>query len=173
MVVEERSIPKAGTRSRRAYLDTTTSSPPLSPTLSPSAGEREDRQQRVDFPLALAEVERVGVRGTAVVLTISARDRRAQDGFLPNRYDVVLGMPPTRRRRHSYQPRAFALGSSPRSRFPALKARLILPPHQEQPPQCYVAGRWLALGKRVHLRSDPFPGLLSRLSLPRAAAGSR
>jgi hypothetical protein len=59
-------------------------------------------------------------------------------------------MPLRRRRRHSYQPRAFALGSSPQARFPALKARLILLPHQEQPPQCYKAGRWPALGKRGH-----------------------
>ena len=53
--------------------------------------------------------------------------RWAQDRFLPTSPDVVLAMPLRRRRRHSYQPRAFALGSSPRARIPALKARLILP----------------------------------------------
>ena len=36
-------------------------------------------------------------------------------------------MPLRRRRRHSYQPRAIALGSSPQAPFPALKGRLILP----------------------------------------------
>src|ERR1039458_9109633 len=64
------------------------------------------------------------------------------------RQRAVQGLPLRRRRRHSYQPRAFALGSSPQARFPALKARLILPPHQEQPPQYYETGRWPALGKR-------------------------
>ena len=37
-------------------------------TLSPSAGAREDRRQYVDFPLAPAEGERVGVRGELVVV---------------------------------------------------------------------------------------------------------
>jgi hypothetical protein len=74
---------------------------------------------------------------------ICAQMFRAHDGFLPSRPDAVLGMPPGRRRRHSYQPRAFALGSSPQTRFPALKARLILPAHQEQPLLgWYKAGRW-------------------------------
>ena len=41
---------------------------PLTPTLSPSAGAREDRRQYVDFPLAPAEGERVGVRGELVVV---------------------------------------------------------------------------------------------------------
>jgi hypothetical protein len=75
---------------------------------------------------------------------------RAQDGFLQSGPDVVPGMTLRRRRRHSYQPRAFALGSSPQAQLLALKARLILPPRQEQPPQCYEAGRWPALGKQDH-----------------------
>ncbi len=43
-------------------LSVTTASP-LTPTLSPSAGAREDRRQYVGFPLAPAKGERVGVRG--------------------------------------------------------------------------------------------------------------
>jgi hypothetical protein len=81
---------------------------------------------------------------------ISEGGQWPQKGFLPSRPDLVLGMPLRRRRRHSYQPRAIGLGSSPQARFPALKARLILPPRQEQPPQRYEAGRWPALGKRGH-----------------------
>ena len=57
--------PSAGAREdRRQYVDF-----PLTPALSPSAGEREDRRQYVDFPLAPAEGERVGVRGELVVVS--------------------------------------------------------------------------------------------------------
>ena len=55
-----------------------------------------------------------------------------------------------RRRRHSYQPRAAALGVSPGRRFPALKARFILHPDRDQPSQAYEAGRWPAGAKRGH-----------------------
>jgi hypothetical protein len=53
-----------------------------------------------------------------------------------------------RRRSHSYQPRALALGVSPGRRFPALKARFIPHPDRDQPSQAYEAGRWPAVGKR-------------------------
>jgi hypothetical protein len=72
----------------------------------------------------------------------------AQGRFLPGRFDAALGMLLRRRRRHSYQPRAVALGVSPERRFPALKARFIPYPGRDRPNRAYEAGRWPAVGKR-------------------------
>ena len=72
----------------------------------------------------------------------------AQDRILPCRPEAALRTRLRRRRRHSYQPRANALGSLPERRSPALKARLILPRLQEPQPQTDEAGRWPAMETR-------------------------
>jgi hypothetical protein len=100
------------------------------------------RQRNRTVVLQMCFAHRAGLSAV-----ISEGGQWPQKRFLPSRPDVVLVMPLRRRRRHSYQPRAIALGSSPQALFPALKARLILPPRQEQPPQRYEACRWPALGK--------------------------